>query len=84
MGGVGEDIPTLASTEAPLSPNTDALDLSPEGTDFSDCAPPDPEEPPLDLSALDLAAAGCDVLEEQYRKREQAAAPNTDHLSLGE
>ena len=84
MGGVGEDIPTLASTEQPLFPNTDDLVLSPEGTDFSDCAPPDREEPLLDLSALDLAAAGSDVLEEQYRKREQAAAPATDHLSLGD
>ena len=84
MGEVGEDIPTLASTAQPLSPDTDALDLSPAGTDFSDCAAPDPEEPLLDLSALDLAAAGSDVLEEQYRKREQPAAPDTDHLSLRE
>ena len=82
MGEVGDDIPTLASNQEPLSPNTDALTLSPEGTDFADCAAPAAEQPELDLSALDLAAQGSDVLDQQYRRKDQATAPPTDHLSL--
>ncbi|MFC1578760.1 hypothetical protein ACFL3Y_00015 [Pseudomonadota bacterium] len=79
---VGETLPTLPSTAVPLSPDTSALSLSPEGTDFSDCAAADAIPPDIDLSAIDLAPAGADVLEKQYRKRQDQPAPNTDHLSL--
>ena len=82
MGSVGEMIPNLPSAQVPVTPDIDAIKLSPEGTDFADCAPPEPETPLLDLSALDIAPPGTDVLEEQYRNKEQSAAPPTDHLSL--
>lgn len=82
MGEVGDDIPSLPSELEPLSPNTDALDLSPQGTDFSDCAAPAPQAPDLDLSQLDVAPQGSDVLEEKYRKKEQPVAPATDHIKL--
>jgi hypothetical protein len=84
MGGVGEIIPNLPSDQVPLSPNTDAIDLSPAGTDFTDCAAPEAQAPPLDLSGMDLAPAGTDVLEEKYRKKARAEAPTTDHISLEE
>lgn len=82
MGEVGEDIPVLDSGVEPLAPDTDALTLSPEGTDFSDCAAPDPVPPAVDLSGIDLAPEGSDVLEEQYKHRETAAAPETGHIQL--
>jgi hypothetical protein len=82
MAEVGETIPNLPASEAPLSPNTDALALSPSGTDFSDCKPPQPEAPQQDLSALELAPAGTDVLEDRYRDRKKVPAPSTDHISL--
>ena len=82
MGDVGDDIPVLDTGVEPLSPNTDALALSPEGTDFSDCAAPDPLPPALDLSGMDLAPEGSDVLEDEYRRREEVAAPDTDHIAL--
>jgi len=82
MGDVGEDIPTLASADEPVVPNTDALDLSPEGTDFSDCASPEAVPPELDLSALEVAPAGTDVLDEEQRKRSKPPPPDTDHISL--
>ncbi len=82
MGEVGDDIPTLPDERTLLDPDISALDLSPEGTDFSDCAAPEPEAPDLDLSALDLAEAGSDVLEETYRRKDTTEAPSTDHLSL--
>ncbi len=82
MGEVGEDIPTLAGDDIPPAPNTDALALSPEGTDFSDCAAPAPDAPTLDLSGLDVAPAGSEVLESRYRKQESAQAPDTDHIAL--
>jgi hypothetical protein len=82
MGKVGEDIPTLDTGIEPLSPDTDALCLSPEGTDFSDCAPPEPIPPAVDLSAIELAPEGSDVLEEKFRRIEQGAAPDTDHIAL--
>lgn len=79
---VGETLPTLPSTAEPLSPDTSALHLAPAGTDFADCAAADATAPDLDLSDIELTPAGSDVLETQYRKREQQPAVNTDHLSL--
>ena len=84
MGDVGEDIPTLPSTAQPLNPDTSGINLSPEGTDFSDCTPPEPAPPKVDLSGLDIAPAGSDVIEDKYRKKEQAQAPDTGHISLEE
>lgn len=82
MGEVGDTIPTLVREQATLDPNTDAISLAPEGSDFSDCTPEQAESPELDLSAMDLAPTGADVLEEQYRKKETTQAPDTDHLAL--
>jgi hypothetical protein len=82
MGEVGETIPALDDGPPPVAPSIDHLGLSPEGTDFSDCAAPEPGSPDLDLSAIDLAPAGSDVLEEKYRKGDQPPEPDTDHLSL--
>ncbi len=84
MGEVGDTIPTLPRHETPLNPDTDAISLTPEGTDLSDCARAEAEAPVLDLSDMNLAPTGSDVLEEQYRRRETATAPDTDHLSLDE
>lgn len=84
VGEVGETLPTLPKQETALTPNTDSISLAPEGGDLSDCAPPAADKPDLDLSALDLAPAGAQVLEEQYRKRETAVAPDTEHLTLDE
>lgn len=82
MGAVGDKIPTLPSDQTPLSPNIEGISLSPEGADFSDCAAPEVGEPQLDLSAMDLAPAGSEVLEAKYRQADQVEAPSTDHLSL--
>ena len=79
---VGETLPTQPSGDAPVEPETSAIDLSPEGTDFSDCAGPDVEAPLLDLSGMDLAPAGTEVLEQQYRRQPAGQPPATDHLSL--
>ena len=82
MGQAGETIPTLPSTAVQLSPNTDALDLAPDGTDLSDCAPAAPEPLVLDLSAIEIAPPGAEVLEEQFRRKHDEPAPSSDHLSL--
>jgi hypothetical protein len=82
MGEVGDTIPNLDCGEIPPEPDTAAISLTPEGTDFSDCAPPDADSLDLDLSAIELAPEGSDVLEEEFRKKDNAAAPATDHLSL--
>ena len=82
LGDAGETIPNLPSDQVPLSPDTQAINLSPEGTDFSDCAAPEAQAPTLDLSDMALAPTGSDVLEEKYREREQPQAPTTDHISL--
>lgn len=57
MGEVGEPIPNLPRKEFDLDPDTSALALSPEGTDFSDCAAPGAAAPELDLSDLELLPA---------------------------
>ncbi len=82
MGEAGEEIPVLEKGPIPAEPSTDHIGLSPSGTDFSDCAAPEPETPNLDLSAMELAPSGSDVLEEQYRKHKVPPPPDTDHLSL--
>lgn len=84
LGEAGEDIPGLAGPTPVTVQISASLALEPEGGDFSDCAPPPAEAPAVDLSHLELAAAGADVLEEQYRKREAATAPDTSRLSLEE
>lgn len=78
----GAMIPNLPSSQVPLSPNIEDISLSPDGTDFSDCAGPEAEEPSLDLSQLELAPSGSDVLEEQFRKKDHEETPATDHISL--
>ncbi len=82
MGEPGETIPTLPRDQAPLSPNTDGISLSPEGTDFSDCASVDEEFPELDLTAMSVAPEGSDMLESEYRRSHDEAAPDTSHLSV--
>lgn len=82
MGETGDTIPTLATAAAPLNPNTDALSLVPGGADLSDCAPPAAEPLALDLSAIEIAPPGAEVLEAQFRRKHDEPAPPTDHLSL--
>jgi len=82
LGEAGESIPNLSPQAAPLAPDISSLELSPEGTDFSDCAGPEAEAPLLDLSAIDIAPAGSDVLEAQYRRRHDEPAPDTSHIQL--
>ena len=84
MGEVGEDIPTLTQTQDIVAPDISAITLSPEDSDFSDCAPEPAAEPELDLSAIELAPSGADMLESEYRKETEKVAPKTDHLSLEE
>ena len=84
MAEVGAAVPNLPSGEAPISPNIDAIDLSPEGTDFSDCRTEAPPAPQLDLSGIDVAAEGEDLLEQRYRDAPAPPAPDTNHLSIEE
>tara|TARA_R110002049_G_scaffold24316_4_gene86374 strand:- start:1887 stop:2699 length:813 start_codon:yes stop_codon:yes gene_type:complete len=82
MGEVGDTIPTLDSSEAPVSPNLDGLALSAVGTDFSDCAPPEPQAPTPDISHLSALAPGDATADEKARKPAPAAPPATDHIAL--
>jgi len=79
---VGELLPNLPSSAELLNPDTSGIALSPDGTDFSDCAAPEPSAPELDLSAIELAPAGADVIEPKYRKKNDISPPSTDHLTL--
>ncbi len=81
-GRVGELLPNLPSSAALLSPDTSAIELTPDGTDLSDCAAPAAAPPALDLSRFALAPAGEDVLEQQYRRRPAEPPPATEHLKL--
>lgn len=84
MAEAGELIPNLPPRHTPLHPDTDSINLAAEGTDLADCAPPPAQAPTVDLSGMDMAPAGSDVLEEQYRRREEAQAPATDHINLAD
>ncbi len=84
LAGAGESIPNLAHHARAIAPDTSALALSPEGTDFSDCAPAPVAALELDLSAIELAPEGTDVLEPRYRRQAAGEAPDTGHLALEE
>ncbi|MEE4145557.1 MAG: hypothetical protein V2I26_12200 [Halieaceae bacterium] len=81
-GIVGELLPRLPSSAAVLAPDTSGIQLTPDGTDLSDCAAPPQAPPALDLSGIVLAPAGADVLEQQYRNRPAPPPPATEHLKL--
>lgn len=84
LADAGETIPNLPSSESLLSPDTSAIALSEPGTDFSDCAAPEAPPPEVDLSDMSMEPPGSDILEEQYRKKDEGEMPATDHLSLGD
>jgi hypothetical protein len=81
-GAVGELLPNLPASAAPVSPDISGIQLTPDGTDLSDCAAPAKAPPALDLSGIALAPAGADVLEQQYRNRPTPPPPATEHLKL--
>jgi len=81
-GPVGEAIPGLPVAPPGPAPDTSAIQVLPDGTDLSDCARPSPAQPNLDLSGIELAPAGSDVLEQRYRKNHDTPPPATDHLTL--
>lgn len=81
MGEVGEDIPHLEEEQTPLDPDVSHLSMGEVGEDIPQL--PDEREPvDPDTSGIDLAPEGSDVLEEQYRKKEKPAPPDTSHISL--
>ncbi|NQX88633.1 MAG: hypothetical protein HRT77_08200 [Halioglobus sp.] len=80
----GTTIPNLLTAETHVSPNTDALSLAALGTDYSDCATPEPPPPTLDLSGLSVDAPGANLVEGQYRKKHTDEMPATSHLSLSD
>ncbi|MCB1841712.1 MAG: hypothetical protein KDI09_02025 [Halioglobus sp.] len=80
----GGTIPNLPGAEPLPAPDTSAIDLTPPGTDFSDCAADTPAPPTLDLSELALAPEGSVVLEERFRRHYEGEAPATDHIALAD
>ncbi|MEH6583538.1 MAG: hypothetical protein V7754_16500 [Halioglobus sp.] len=84
MGDVGDTIPTLDCIVEEVSPDISEISLSPEGSDFADCAATETTPADIDLSALDLAPSGADLLQAEYRADLETAPPTTDHLKLEE
>ena len=84
MADTGELIPNLPAAVAALDPDTSGITLDEAEFDLSDCAPPPPAAPQVDLSGLDVAPTGADVLEEKYRGGDEAAPPATDHITLSD
>ncbi|MCR9103984.1 MAG: hypothetical protein NXI15_01725 [Gammaproteobacteria bacterium] len=80
----GELIPNLPSAELPLEPDITALDLTPQGTDFADCAAQPAPPPSVDLSAIALAPTGSELIEDKYRKGAPPPPPSTDHITVEE
>lgn len=82
LAEVGADLGPPPSAPPPAAPDTSQLALAGEGGDLSDCAPEPAPAPALDLSHMELAEAGSDLLSEAERERPRAAAPDTAHLTL--
>ncbi len=81
MGEVGEDIPHLEVEVEELDPDVSHLSMGEVGEDIPHLET-EVEVINPDTSAISLAPEGSDVLEEQYRKHEDASAPSTDHINL--
>ena len=81
MGEVGEDIPTLDDAVIELDPDVSHLSMGEVGEEIPHLEL-DQEPVDVDTSAIDLAPEGSDVLEEQYRKKDDAEAPDTSHIKL--
>lgn len=81
----GTDVLEPEERAAAIMPSISAPDLEVAGAGarLAEPAPPAPA-PAVDLSQLELAALGADVLEEQYRKRDNTTPPDTSRLSLQE
>jgi hypothetical protein len=75
---VGEEIPGLPRDAVPTPPDVSALDLAGDDAPL----PVRPTARPVAAPSLDLAEPGADVLEERYRRRDEQAPPDTDHLEL--
>lgn len=69
------------AAKAPPGPDTSHLSAAAIGDALPTLAAAPPPPPP-DTSALSLADADSDLLEERYRDRETAQPPRTDHLSV--
>ncbi len=81
LGDVGEEIPTLGQDLIELDPDISHLSMGEVGEDIPHLEL-EQETVDVDTSAIDLAPEGSDVLEEQYRKKDEAAVPDTSHIKL--
>ena len=81
MGEVGEEIPHVEVAVAEVDPDTSHLSMGEVGEEIPHLEVPVELLDP-DTSDIELAPEGSVVLEEQYRRRETAVAPNTDHIAL--
>lgn len=84
LAAVGTDLGDSSGDSAPAAPDTSGISLHDGDLDLSDCAPAPADPAVLDLDHLTVAAQGEDLLRESERVREDAAAPDTSHLSLSD
>jgi hypothetical protein len=83
VAAAGETIPNLRPEQEPVNPDTSHLTMGDVGESIPTL--PDDNEPlNPDTSALSVAETGSDILEDRFRRREDASAPDTDHLELEE
>jgi hypothetical protein len=81
MGDVGDDIPVLPNEAEPVDPDTSHLSLGEVGEDIP-LLEVERELIDPDTSGIELAPEGSDLLDAKHRKREDARAPDTSHISL--
>jgi hypothetical protein len=81
MGAVGEEIPHLETIEELLDPDVSHLSMGEPGEEIPRLVEAQELVDP-DISGLELAPEGSEVLEPEYKKVDEAKAPNTEHLSL--
>ncbi len=77
---VGTTLAPEAQAVESMDLDVSSISLAPEGHDLSDCAPEQVEEVDIDLTHLQVDAAGADLLREDERTVVKASAPSTDHL----
>jgi hypothetical protein len=83
MGEVGEVIPHLESELEELDPDVSHLSMGEVGEVIPHLEKAVEEVNP-DISAISLAPEGSDVLEEEFRRHDDAEAPSTEHITLEE
>jgi hypothetical protein len=82
VAAAGSDLADATASPPPPPPDTSSIELTEGEFDLSDCHPAPAAPVDLDLSHLEVSAAGADLLRDDERPRREGHVPDTSHLRI--